>query len=560
MNNLLSDYIRENLEFPSDSNVELIKSKNLFLKPDRIDYNEVLKAQAYIDQIDKAAEILALLYGEHESLALKNDIAIMLIRASIAQKTKELKFLSNQFESILLSFTSNNSLITLIKEEYNSSILEESNVDYYNGVTLAFTDNALTGYKKDFKIFSTNVLKQSGSLDSFPIEVSLSGPQTSYIEFTYNFNGIFIDQLFIDLQSYSGQEIIIYVNGNLHSRNIIDRKNNLFPIGDDCLEIKFQIIDQTGYYYIDNIEFKSLESQASGYVVTGPYVLESTVNQFLINPCVTTTNNSSVSFKYSFDNENWNAIDGQEVVYFNNFSEIAGTKIDEEAIYGAAIKPTTIQLAANEYILNAKFGTKGNFLIKRNLNNQTLDINGIPAGWRLDFSTMRYITYLDVKSPFDIDINGTSIYMNDIQYQDFLSVPIGIQKFSIDSIYWNDVPELIDSEEEFIASDPLYGSNLKLLIEGYHYHSNYNGTKIYPEKREIFSYIMSPGELVDESLYTLYFDNEFYYLKILNNNNETFDIQCLNDTIESNELYIKTNLYGNENEIPFSHYFELKAI
>lgn len=120
--------------------------------------------------------------------------------------------------------------------------------------------------------------------------------------------------------------------------------------------------------------------------------------------------------------------------------------------------------------------------IFRNLGLQgdTTIVRGVQAGW--GFADPYYSTTIEIKNSagITIDFGDNDVIIDGVVQKGEVSISQGIHTVQVHESNWEAVTDVVTTEEELEALDPLYPHNHKLLIEGYPYPGSFTGDQVYP--------------------------------------------------------------------------------
>lgn len=572
-NAILSSYLTKDI-YPNDIQLSKLEINRSWLRR----FNFLLKDEITSDQLlhilmhDQS--LITKLYTK-----LIDDITDLEISQAIMEKANnialnKLRAVKTIYNSVALNYLDNSSLITTIIESFNEQTLYDSTNSsgtmLSNGVTLDLVDDAsvVSPLSSTLLLFINGVISQTGSLNAFPLLIEFQDSDNPYLDITYKVDAAYISYIQIDMNSFNDETLIVYSDDVKALETKLYNYENRIPLNLTTSKIRLVIarsgIIDAGNFNIANIQLFDNSTEEEGTALCGPYELPDETTMFSLDICSTLPDASSYGIEYSFDNVTYYSYQNNSVP-IAEVQETAGTKIDTGEVFFAAITNSIIELDITEKVLNTYYPDDTyQFIIKRNINNHSTLINDTAPGWYLDTDTLTYQTYIELAQDISFTCNSTSITVNDTSYQSTIALQKGFNKVSVDATAWAEVEELLTSESALQGQDPYYPYNTKLLIEGYKYHSSFKGSKVYPDKRECFAFLMQEGTLDVLSNYELIEESGNLYIKVMhsfadNYASETFDVSAQKAVDSATQLYVKLTLKAVD-VAPTIHSFEVKTI
>jgi hypothetical protein len=309
--------------------------------------------------------------------------------------------------------------------------------------------------------------------------------------------------------------------------------------------------------------------------------------------CCTVPRKSSVSFFLSKDNTTWMPAsftgDSLSVVYFNTTNPVGtyayvDSSKNEKALSDTASSDVDLEfgkdLVCNLYISEdySDGFVLRNTVVKRNLPQGNMKLYGAPSGWFIDQSTYEYICAFkidDIQGRI-INLGNTSAYLDGRQVTGQVHVPEGYHTFRTSNTNWHDVAEDLKTHSNLEEADPSYPFNHKLIIEGYHYPSDFQGERIYEGVDEYFGYLLeyvSPEKFEQEEndgnlfIYTIEnYDGRLYFKVKADPSDgswfyEHVKVDYMLRTEDTSDLYIKAIISTRDKTItPNIHSISVRVV
>lgn len=400
----------------------------------------------------------------------------------------------------------------------------------------------------------------------------------------------------LDGQTYTALEPV---------ETVLVSSENTFNIGVEGVK-KIQIlmsktvsdnVTTAGNQYVYVFSLDSLKIFSDRYtddkesvLIAGPYTItdeEGTPVLFTkatLSACVSSPEDTSVSFFLSKDKENWQSVnwrgDSVKIVSFADGSSDGTSFFVDETLSERQLTETAIGVEEIDFQTEALLNKAvhedfspvvplRSIVIKRNTADYDSpeSLYGVSPGWFFNPNTETYSTtvYVGASEGRTLDVGPTGLRVNGAIVTGLVELQQGYSVLETDDGNWFELPAGLSNVDQIINNDPLYPYNHKYLIQGYAFPSGFKGERIYTGVDEYFGSLLQyiPPErfnalenmgVANFGFYTLEDVDGSLYFKVKVDKtfaswrDERFDVDWVVQSDESSDIYVKAVLATSNTE------------